>query len=127
LKKKKENIRLRRAAVSLAPFPLSAQHLSVSVLDMPGGGGPISRRGAIASADGRLILAPAGASVRAYAAPSAAAEAGGGTASLVLVLSGHTDEVTAIARDPVNDEQVCGRMAGGRARRMGSVRWALRA
>jgi hypothetical protein len=71
------------------------------------GGGPISRHGAIASACGRYILAPAGCEVRAYAAPAAADGcAPGGTAALALVLRGHADTVTAVCRDPQNDEQV---------------------
>ena len=70
------------------------------------GGGPLSRHGAISSADGRFIVAPAGNCVRAYAAP--AAEARGGTASLALVLAGHSGEVTAVCRDPQNDAQVRG-------------------
>ena len=72
------------------------------------GGGPLARYGAVASADGRLLLAPAGPTLRVYAA------AGGADAPL-LVLRGHAADVTAVARHPADEGKV--RDGGGRRRR----------
>lgn len=63
------------------------------------GGGPISLHGAVWSADGRHVLAPAGASVRVYAADS-------GSDAPVGLLRGHAADVTGVARHPVDDGKV---------------------
>ena len=85
------------------------------------GGGPISRYGALSSACGRFVLAPAGAALRVYSAnpsstsTSTATAAGGfdyasgcaaAAGTLVGELLGHGADVTAVSRNPENDEQV---------------------
>jgi len=91
------------------------------------GGGPISRHGALFTACGRFMLAPAGAALRVYstedceplasAAPTATAsavsnrnalEASCSAGVLVSEMLGHEANVTAVSRNPENDEQVCG-------------------
>ena len=83
------------------------------------GGGPISRYGALSSACGRFVLAPAGAALRVYSCslstPTSTAVAHGGddasfstsaAGTLVCELLGHDADVTAVSRNPENDEQV---------------------
>lgn len=85
------------------------------------GGGPISRYGALSTACGRFVLAPAGAALRVYSCSTAAMSttaAGGGrggdnascsssaAGTLVSELLGHDADVTAVSRNPENDEQV---------------------
>lgn len=89
-----------------------------------GGGGPISRYGALSTACGRFVLAPAGTTLRVYStmdepmpstSTAAAVAAGRGNSALdascsagVLVseMIGHDSDVTAVSRNPENDEQV---------------------
>ena len=79
------------------------------------GGGPISRYGALSTACGRFVLAPAGAALRVYSCSSsstststAAADVASSFAAagtLVCELA-HDADVTAVSRNPENDEQV---------------------
>ena len=80
------------------------------------GGGPISRYGALSSACGRFVLAPAGAALRVYSCSSTStlstaaahddASNSSAAGTLVCELLGHDADVTAVSRNPENDEQV---------------------
>lgn len=91
---------------------------------MRGGGGPISRHGALSTACGRFVLAPAGAALRVYSMTDESTSAAASTAAASLVnnrsaldascsagvvvseMLGHEADVTAVSRNPENDEQV---------------------
>ena len=63
------------------------------------GGGPLSRYPAVFTADARLLLVPAGRSLRAYSTQ---------TSGLVLELSGHTKDVICAATIPGEPSHVRG-------------------
>lgn len=106
------------------------------------GGGPISRHGALSTACGRFVLAPAGAALRIYSCSTSnsnstaaasmnrdASSSSTAAGTLVGELLGHDADVTAVSRNPENDEQVRGLRGGERetGEREERERWHLTA